>query len=156
MIKSNDILADFQFLGNRVSNFSIETKQIVSKNEKINISYEFDYNILNIEEDDKKYFGLLEFIVVVKSKVKNSILFKINLTIEGAFIGNKEKIKKEDFERMLKINGVTTLSQLSRSYILSVTALSGINPPVKLPMINIFQLIYKKEQKKENDFNHTK
>ncbi|TCW34436.1 hypothetical protein EDC21_11826 [Thermohydrogenium kirishiense] len=42
------------------------------------------------------------------------------------------------------------LSILSRAYILTVTFLSGINPPVKLPMINIFKLI---QQKKDNEVN---
>ncbi|MBP2072856.1 hypothetical protein [Thermoanaerobacterium butyriciformans] len=39
---------------------------------------------------------------------------------------------------------------LSRAYILTVTSLSGINPPVKLPIINIFKLI---QQKKDNEVN---
>ncbi|MCX7883496.1 MAG: protein-export chaperone SecB [Caloramator sp.] len=146
MIDSNNILADFQFVGSRVSEFSLITKQVQKSKEKANLSYEFDYNILKTEENIEKFFGIVEFIVSVKAKIKNSILFKINLTIEGVFIANKNKISKEDFERMLKINGTTMLSQLSRSYILSVTALSGINPPVKLPMINIFSLVKKKEE----------
>jgi hypothetical protein len=52
---------------------------------------------------------------------------------------------------MLELNGLTTLSQLSRAYILSVTALSGITPPVKLPMINIFKLRQQKKEKEVND-----
>ncbi|WP_231968927.1 hypothetical protein [Thermoanaerobacterium sp. RBIITD] len=51
---------------------------------------------------------------------------------------------------MIELNGLTTLSQLSRTYILTVTSLSGINPPVKLPMVNIFKLI---QQKKDNEVN---
>jgi len=35
-------------------------------------------------------------------------------------------------------------SQLCRAYILSVSARSGINPPIKLPMINVFSLRDKK------------
>ena len=76
---------------------------------------------------------------------------KIDLTMEGAFIGNIQKLKKEDFANMLELNGLTTLSQLSRAYILSVTALSGITPPVKLPMINIFKLRQQKKKKEVND-----
>lgn len=51
---------------------------------------------------------------------------------------------------MLELNGLTTLSQLSRAYILTVTSLSVINPPVKLPMVNIFKLM---QQKKNNEAN---
>lgn len=79
------------------------------------------------------------------------MFLKIDLTMEGAFIGNIQKLKKEEFINMLELNGLTALSQLSRAYILSVTALSGITPPVKLPMINVFKLI---QQKKEREINN--
>ncbi|WP_223814627.1 hypothetical protein [Thermoanaerobacterium thermosaccharolyticum] len=79
-----------------------------------------------------------------------SKLLKINLTMEGVFVGNTQKLKQEDFLDMLELNGLTTLSQLSRAYILTVTSLSGINPPVKLPMVNIFKLM---QQKKNNEAN---
>jgi hypothetical protein len=59
-------------------------------------------------------------------------------------------LKQEDFLGTIELNGLTTLSQLSRTYILTVTSLSGINPPVKLPMVNIFKLI---QQKKDNETN---
>lgn len=50
---------------------------------------------------------------------------------------------------MLELNGVVTLSQLARAYVLSVTSLSGINPPVKLPMINVLALRDKKKNKEK-------
>ena len=64
---------------------------------------------------EDKYIGYIEFITVIKAKVKNSILFKINLTMEGVFVGNTQKLKQEDFLDMLELNGLTTLSQLSRA-----------------------------------------
>lgn len=51
--------------------------------------------------------------------------------------------------KMLELNGVVALSQLTRSYVLSATALAGINPPVRLPMINIYQLKKLKEEVKQ-------
>ncbi|AEF17788.1 MULTISPECIES: protein-export chaperone SecB [Thermoanaerobacterium] len=147
MINVNKVLADFQFVGNRVSDFKIETRDIRTNEFKVHVTYDFDYNIKEVKELEDKYIGYIEFITVIKAKVKNSILFKINLTMEGVFVGNTQKLKQEDFLDMLELNGLTTLSQLSRAYILTVTSLSGINPPVKLPMVNIFKLI---QQKKNN------
>ncbi|MGV8145203.1 MAG: hypothetical protein ACLKAK_00725 [Alkaliphilus sp.] len=35
---------------------------------------------------------------------------------------------------------MATLSHLTRAYIISVSALTGLNPPIRLPMININSL----------------
>jgi hypothetical protein len=50
---------------------------------------------------------------------------------------------------MLELNGVATLSQLCRAYILSISALSGISPTIKLPMINVLSLRKKKNKMSE-------
>lgn len=148
MINSNEIASGFQFAASRVSKFNLEVKDVSSKGARAQINFDFDYNVLNVDETGESYAGLIEFIVSVKAKVKNSLLFKISLTMEGAFTGTKKDLQIEEFNNMLKLNGLTTLSQLSRAYIASITSLSGINPPIKLPMINIFSLINKKESQK--------
>lgn len=150
MINSKEILADFQFSGNRVSSFSIETKDIKVKGIKANISFDFDYAVKAIEELEDRYIGELEFSVLVRTKIKNATLFKIDLKMDGLFFGNRTKLSKEDFNDMLELNGVVTLSQLSRAYVVSVTSLSGINPPVKLPMINVIALREKKKKEKNS------
>ena len=47
---------------------------------------------------------------------------------------------KEEFEEMLKLNGATTLSHLIRSYIYTVTGLSGITNIVT-PMVDYTKLL---------------
>lgn len=69
--------------------------------------------------------------------------------MDGLFLGNPKRLSKENFMDMLELNGVVTLSQLARAYVLSVTSLSGINPPVKLPMINVVALREKKKSKEK-------
>jgi hypothetical protein len=97
MINSNQVLADFQFVGNRVSNFKIETRDIKTNEFKVKVTYDFDYEIKEIKELEDRYVGYLEFITLIKAKVKNAIFFKIDLTMEGAFIGNIQKLKKMIF-----------------------------------------------------------
>ena len=150
MINSKEILADFQFVANRISQFSLDTKDIESKGAKAQVSVDFDYDILQLEEEEERYFSIIEFTVQVKAKVKNAVIFRINLKIQGIFIGNPQKLTLERFKEMLELNGVSTLSQLCRAYILSVSALSGINPPIKLPMINVLSLRNKKEKNIES------
>lgn len=143
-------IANFQFIANRISSFTLETKDVDLKGEKIKANYDIDYNITEIKEDEKLFIGKLEYTVVIKAKVKNKILFKIQLAMEGIFSGGKNKLSEEDFKNMIELNGIATLSHLSRAYILSATSLAGINPPVKLPMINI-HLLRKMKNRKEND-----
>lgn len=76
MINSNQVLADFQFIGNRVSNFKIETRDIRIDKEKINVTYDFDYEIKEIKELEDRYTGYLEFITIIKAKFKKTSVFK--------------------------------------------------------------------------------
>jgi len=137
---TSKVLADFQFLKNRVSKFSVDYKAIDLKEKSTLINCDIDYNVIDFIEDDNKFIGILNFVVDLKAKTKSSVLFKMHLTMEGTFAGNSKKLNIEQFKDMLELNGVATLSQFSRSYISSVSALSGINPPVNLPMINIHAL----------------
>ena len=137
-------VANFQFIANRISNFTLETKDMDIKGEKAKVNYDIDYNILRNVYEDGKYTGLLEFIVRVNAKIMDDSLFNIIMIMEGVFIGNPNKLSEEQFKNMLELNGVATLSQLSRAYIISMSSISGLNPPVKLPMLNIHDLIYLK------------
>ena len=118
-------IADFQFIANRVSNFALETKDVDQKGEKVKVNYDIDYNIVEVKEDEKLFVGKLEYIVVIKAKAKNKILFNIKLNMEGIFAGIKNKLSQEDFKNMMELNGIATLSHLSRAYIIEHKGTSG-------------------------------
>lgn len=140
-----EVLAEFQFLGNRVTKFNLDTRIINVQEQRAEISYEFDYNVKGVKEQKNRLVGIIEFIVKAKSTVKKKLFFRIDLVMEGAFTCEIQTDTEGMFQELLEINGLITLSQISRAYILSVTAQSGI-PPVKMPMININKL---REKKKE-------
>ncbi|MGV8147073.1 MAG: preprotein translocase subunit SecB [Alkaliphilus sp.] len=143
---SKKVIADFQLIGHRVAKFNMETGNAGLKSEKAKISYDIDYNVINYEVKNERHCGEIEFHANITAKSSNDILFDINLKMEGLFIGNIKTIDEEQFINFLELNGVATLSHLSRTYIISVSSLSGLNPPAKLPMININSLRkYKKE-----------
>ncbi|MDD3894777.1 MAG: protein-export chaperone SecB [Syntrophomonadaceae bacterium] len=144
-MNSKEVLADFQILGSRVSKLILDTR-IIDEKGRTDISFDFDYKTDEVEEDNNRLLGVLSFIVQVKAKVKNKILFKIELEMEGLFAGNNERLSREKFIEMLEINGLVNLLHLSRAYLMSVTAQSGINPPVRLPMINVLKLREKKAE----------
>ncbi|MCD5410423.1 MAG: hypothetical protein LRZ93_02045 [Clostridiales bacterium] len=63
-----------------------------------------------------------------------------------------KKLDEEQFISFLELNGVATLSHLNRAYITAVSSLTGLNPPISLPMININSLRrFKKEQSKQSE-----
>jgi preprotein translocase subunit SecB len=147
-MKDKEIIADFQFLGNRVDKFVLDTKLVEEKGPS-NVSFDFDYEVMELVEEDNRFLGIIQLIVQVKAKIKNKVLFKIDLKMEGAFAGNAEKLGHQKFTDMLEMNGLITLLHISRAYLLSVTAQSGINPPVKLPMVNVIKLREKKAQQSQ-------
>lgn len=147
-MKDKDIMADFQFLGHRVSKLVLDTKLVEEKGPS-NVSFDFDYEVMDLLEEDNRFLGIIQLIVQVKAKIKNKVLFKIDLKMEGAFAGNAEKLSHQKFTDMLEMNGLITLLHISRAYLLSVTAQSGINPPVKLPMVNVIKLREKKAQQSQ-------
>ncbi len=148
-MKTEEIFAEFQFLGNRVSSFNLDARVTDVKTQRAELSFEFDYNVKAIEEHDNKLMGIIEFIVKAKATSKRKLFFKIDLVMEGAFACNTRTDVEDKFQEMLEINGLVTLSQISRAYILSVTSQSGI-PPVKMPMINVIKL----RERKEKRVNH--
>ena len=138
-MKEKEVVADFQFLGNRVNKLVVKTKPLKEKG-RPEISFDFDYNVDEIVEEDNVFFGILQLIIQVKAKIKNRVLFEIELVMEGGFTGNPERLSIDKFAEMIEINGLITLLHISRAYLVSVTAQSGINPPVRIPMINILKI----------------
>lgn len=142
-MNSKEVLADFQLLGSRVSKLILETK-LIAEEGRSNLTYDFDYKLGEPEQEESTILCQLIFIVNIKAKIKNKILFKVDLEMEGLFAGNLDRISHEKFMEMLEINGVVVLLHLARALLLSVTAQSGINPPVNIPMINVFKMREKK------------
>lgn len=150
MIEANKIVANFQMIASRVVKFELETKEVNNGKEKVNVKNSFDYEVIKIEEHEEAYYGVVQFKTDFVAKIGRNTLFKIFIVYEGKFVGNKSSLREEDFKKMLELNGVVALSQFTRSYVLSATALAGINPPVRLPMININQLKELKEEMKRS------
>jgi preprotein translocase subunit SecB len=147
-MNAKSVLADFQFQGNRVSKFALDTRLVKEKG-KTEVTIDFDYKVNEVEMKENKFWATLCLIILVKAKIKKKILFSVELKMEGLFTGDAEKITQEKFVNMLEINGLVTLLHLSRAYLLSVTSQSGIQPPVKIPMINVLKLREEKARQRQ-------
>ncbi len=141
------IMADFQFLSNKVIEFSMQNSLLNTKKKSIKIDFDMDYEIINCNEVDEGYYGIIDFIVNLTGSIEESETFKIHLKMRGNFVGSKNNLSVDKFREMLEVNGTATLSQISRAYLTSVTSLSGI-PPIILPMVNIYAMKKYKENNK--------
>lgn len=148
-MKTDKIMADFQFLNNKVIEFYIQNKLLNTNDKIINIDCDMDYEVISCNEVEDGYLGVIDFIVGLSGKVEDSEAFKIHLIMRGNFVGSKSKLTINNFGEMLEVNGTATLSQLSRAYLTSVTSLSGMFP-INLPMVNIYSMKKHKEKNLDN------
>lgn len=143
MYELKECFADFQFLDHRIMKSSFVFPE--DGNTESEIEFFVDYEVVK-EEDSKgenPYFGVVNFEIEMRVDCKRCF----SMTIEGCFTGNNNEYDYNRFKQMLRLNGTSMLSQISRSYILNVTSNVGFDSPVVIPMINIVELVTRKEEK---------
>lgn len=141
------IISPFQMERNNVVKFNITQNDNVSSFESISVNLGVDYEISNVSVKDDKYCARLNLLVELEGITnKEEQSFNIHLEMIGIFNCNTTSLDKEKFVEMIKINGVSTLMQLSRAYVTSITALSGFERPIHFPMVNVFELNKLKEE----------
>jgi len=149
---SDLIKSPFQLMDNRISKLEINN-QLVSFNQECLIREisKLDYAITDIDESGDNLIGVLHLTIELKGKIDEKEAFSIILNIEGAFEGNKENLNKEQFTKMLELNGSTALYSIARGIIISVSSLCVIDGQIRLPMINMYDLYDKKHKSVEKD-----
>ncbi len=137
----SSFIAPFQMESNNIRCFRLsknENANIV-RDTKIELSVEYDIEDMTISNGSREA-RLSLLIAVLGENDNHEEVFDLKLVMEGVFVCD-ETIKNEiEFNDMIKINGVSTLIQISRAYITAVTALSGFAYPINLPMINVYDL----------------
>ncbi len=143
----SNIVSPFQMKRNKVVSFSIEQNEISQEYEATNVSLRADYKISDITKNASALSARVDLFITLTGITDNEEkIFEINLDMMGLFDGESPQIEEHKFEDMLKINGISTLMQLSRAYITSTTALAGFANPINFPMVNVFELIKMKEE----------
>lgn len=129
MIKSK-----FQMLDSSVKEFTIQQKERMSFTINYKINMNASFTILNIEEKENKSNALVELTETIKVQNNDKEVAIINCIMNGIFEAD-DSVSKDDFIKMLNVNGVAVLFQFSRTYIYSSTALGGM-PPITIPLID--------------------
>lgn len=143
----NSMISPFQMKKNRVVSFEFRQNEMVGEYEERKVSFGVDYEIADIVESDGIMRTELHLLIQIKGRADTEEeLFQLRLDMMGVFEGDSEQIDRERFLIMLKINGLSTLMQLSRAYVTASTALSGFANPIHFPMVNVYELVKMKEK----------
>lgn len=131
-----------------IDNYIKETSLKIHKKttEKTNINLEMSVGISNIIEEQ----SILQTDLILKQNIKlydrtgKELFAEIDASIVGTFVANN--VDKEKFLEMIKYNGTPILSQILRSYIITVTSVAGMNA-IRIPLINFVEFF---NDEKEN------
>lgn len=136
----------FQLTDNYIKTYQLNLNEKIPENAVIDFDCKISVTIVKIETKGDLKIGQLDMNYFIQLRDKERNLGNINLIVQALFsISNR--VKNEDFEKLIKYKGAPMLSQIVRAYITSNTALSGM-PTIKIPMVNFVEFFQKAE--KEN------
>lgn len=142
----SSLISPFQMRKNRVVSFEFKQNTSADEHRSQKVSFGADYKISEVTELEGKLRSELHlYIEIIGREDTDEELFQIRLDMMGEFEGLGEQLDKERFLSMLKINGLSTLMQLSRAYVTASTALCGFATPIRFPMVNVYELVKGKE-----------
>ena len=137
----------FQLTDNYVKTYEMNLNEKIPENAIIDLDCRLSVTIVKIEENEDLKIGQLDMDYFIQLRDNERNLGTIHLIVQALFsISNR--VKNEDFEKLIKYKGAPMLSQIVRAYVISNTALSGM-PTIKLPMFNFVEFFEKAE--KENN-----
>ena len=142
------VKADIQLLDSFVQEYEIKLKNKISELEDVEMKCSVSFEIVNMENKGNEKIGQICMGYNVELLKDGNNLGKIHLLMQALFSGS-EKLKDEDFEKMLKYNGAPVLSQIIRAYVITNTSLNGM-PTIKLPMLNFFEYNKNAENNKKS------
>lgn len=146
----NEIVSDFQLIGNSVKSLKIKNDFIALPTNDTKRIIDADYSIVEITENDNSnsLIGIIRLSVKVSIKDSYKHSMNIEIDVEGAFEGRN--FQKEPFETTLSLNGCATLYSIARSIIMSVTSQSLAFGSVILPLVNVYALNKAKQNENSN------
>lgn len=145
-MEDNKIMSSFQFIDSYIksSNMKIHNRNI--KNSKLELGIEV--NISELKENENELSAELKLKNIVKINNENGdILVEIDVEMAGIF--RAQNMDKEKFMQFMKFSGTPIISQSIRSYVMNISALSGIDT-IRIPLINYVEFFKNNDKNTEN------
>lgn len=144
----NKVASDLFFCGCTVKELHLKNT-IVNLPPESNVNIQMGLSIDNIK-NDKSSGGLLGYVNLSLDLDTNIPDIKearcdFHIVLEGCF--STTHLERDDFEKMLSINGGATLYSIARSQILDITSNAFLTGKLLLPMVNMIEFF--EESKKQ-------
>lgn len=142
-MESNKIMSEFQFIDSYIKNSNIKIYNRNIKNSKLELGVEV--NISEIKENNDELSAELRLKNIIKIRNQNEdVLVEIEVEMAGIF--KAHNMKNDKFMKFMKFSGTPIISQSIRSYVMNISALSGVDT-IRIPLINYVEFF------KNNDEN---
>lgn len=132
------IESDFQMIGSTIRELSIKNPVLITMDENCDNRFiDLSHQISEIEEQPNGFMLGVVSLYIKTTIGKGKQRFRLNMSIDGAFIARNTD--KEQFQKMLSVNGITATYSVARSIIIGITSQTFASGSVILPMINVFK-----------------
>jgi len=144
--KIKDAKSKFQFIDNYITecNYKINNRDI--KNRKMDVEIEVRFSNIKTEKEKKKAELRMKNYIKIKGDNNESL---VDMEVEMAGIFEGENMDDDQFMNYMKYSGAPIISQQIRSYVMTVSTLSGIQT-IRLPLVN-YSEFFKNAKVKENE-----
>ena len=138
-MNTNKMESPFRFLTSRVLELHINNTYAELDNSPENCKFlDVSHIISDIIEQEDGWIGIVELTIKVKindSTDNDGQTYALDMTIEGGFATDKS-MSKDDFEKMLHVNGSAALYSIARGFIISTSSQTLVGGQVVLPLLN--------------------
>ena len=134
-MESNRIATGIKLVGTTIKEISVENN-IVNVQKEAKRSFGLNINEPSFENIDEGLFSQMAIDFEVEIEQAEDRNFKLELSLEGAFLSEKNT-EKEDFKQLVIINGAAALISIARGKIESITSNIFDSGKVVIPFVNV-------------------
>lgn len=131
----NRIATGIKLVGTTIKEISVENN-IVNVQKEAKRSFGLNINEPSFENIDEGLFSQIAIDFEVEIEQAEDRNFKLELSLEGAFLSEKNT-EKEDFKQLVIINGAAALISIARGKIESITSNIFDSGKVVIPFVNV-------------------
>lgn len=134
------VKSQFQIIGSRVISLCMDNKMFdADDNGGAPIHIDLSHKITISDYANKDRLIGSAILNVELNIGEDNSLFHLIMSLEGGFSAPKGDIEVDVFEKMIGINGISSLYSIARATIASITAQTFLSGSIVLPMVNVLQ-----------------
>lgn len=133
----NQIATGIKIVGTTIKDISVKNN-IVNVQKEAKRSFGLNINEPSLEKIDQGFFSQLAIDFEIEIEQSENRKFKLELSLEGAFLSDKD-IVEEEFKQRVSINGAAALIGIARGKIESITSNIFDSGKVVIPFVNVIE-----------------